>query len=41
VGEMIFFSAGEKHWHGATEESKFSHIVVLRAGVKYIQLGQE
>jgi quercetin dioxygenase-like cupin family protein len=41
VGEIIFFSAGEKHWHGATEESEFSHIVVLRAGVKYIQLAQE
>ena len=26
VGDFIFFPAGEKHWHGATEDSSFSHI---------------
>ena len=26
VGDIIFFPAGEKHWHGATEGSSFSHI---------------
>ena len=28
VGDVIFFSAREKHWHGATEDSEFSHIYV-------------
>jgi quercetin dioxygenase-like cupin family protein len=31
-GDVILFSAGEKHWHGATEDSEFSHIFVMRAG---------
>jgi len=26
VGDIIFFTTGEKHWHGATERSSFSHI---------------
>ena len=26
VGDIIFFPAGEKHWHGATKNSSFSHI---------------
>jgi quercetin dioxygenase-like cupin family protein len=37
VGEVIFFPAGEKHMHGATEDSDFSHIVFLKAGVRYTQ----
>ncbi|MFB3883998.1 MAG: cupin domain-containing protein [Thermodesulfobacteriota bacterium] len=32
VGDIILFRAGEKHWHGATKESEFSHIYVTRAG---------
>lgn len=32
VGDIILFQAGEKHWHGATEDSEFSHIYVMRAG---------
>ena len=31
VGDIILFQAGEKHWHGATEDSEFSHIYVTRA----------
>ena len=27
-GDVIFFSAGEKHWHGATADSEFAHIYV-------------
>jgi quercetin dioxygenase-like cupin family protein len=27
-GDVILFSAGEKHWHGATPDSAFSHIFV-------------
>ena len=26
VGDIVFFPAEEKHWHGATEYSNFSHI---------------
>jgi len=26
VGDIIFFPAGEKHWHGATKDTSFSHI---------------
>ena len=34
VGESVVFPAGEKHWHGATQDSEFSHIVITRVGVK-------
>ena len=30
VGDIIRIPAGEKHWHGATEDSEFSHIYVMR-----------
>jgi quercetin dioxygenase-like cupin family protein len=30
VGDVILFPAGEKHWHGATENSEFSHLFVLK-----------
>jgi quercetin dioxygenase-like cupin family protein len=32
VGDVILFQAGEKHWHGATEDSEFSHIYITRGG---------
>ena len=38
VGEVVLFPAGEKHWHGATEGSEFSHIVITRVGTKMTQL---
>ena len=38
VGEVILFPAGEKHWHGATQDSEFSHIVITRVGAKTTQL---
>jgi len=28
-GDVIFIAAGEKHWHGATEGSTFSHVTVM------------
>ncbi len=28
-GTIIFFPAGEKHWHGATKDSAFSHIYII------------
>jgi len=27
-GDVIYFAAGEKHWHGAAKGSSFSHIYV-------------
>ncbi len=32
VGDIILIPAGEKHWHGATQDSEFSHIYVVTAG---------
>jgi len=40
VGDVIHFPAGEKHWHGATADSAFSHIYVSRAGSKTTQVEQ-
>jgi len=37
-GDVILFPAGEKHHHGATEDSSFSHIFVMRAGAQLTQL---
>ena len=31
AGDIVFIPAGEKHWHGATDDSEFSHIVVTVA----------
>ena len=38
VGDIILFPAGEKHWHGATEDSEFSHIYITRADSKTTQI---
>ncbi len=38
TGDVVFFPAGEKHWHGAAAGATFSHIVITRAGVKLTQL---
>ena len=38
AGEIVLFPAGEKHWHRATQDSDFSHIVVTRVGVKMTQI---
>lgn len=29
-GTVIFIPAGEKHWHGATDDSDFSHLSITR-----------
>lgn len=29
TGDVIFIPAGEKHWHGATADSAFSHLYVM------------
>ena len=31
-GDIVFIPSGEKHWHGATRDSEFSHIYVTRLG---------
>jgi quercetin dioxygenase-like cupin family protein len=38
VGDVVIIPAGEKHWHGATEDSEFSHIFVTRIGTQLTQL---
>jgi quercetin dioxygenase-like cupin family protein len=37
-GDIVFFTAGEKHRHGAAEDSEFSHIFILREGYKTTRL---
>jgi quercetin dioxygenase-like cupin family protein len=37
-GDVVFIPAGEKHWHGATNDSEFSHIFIYRRGSQYTQL---
>ena len=37
-GDVILIPAGKKHWHGATENSEFSHIYLLRARARLTQL---
>jgi quercetin dioxygenase-like cupin family protein len=37
VGDVILFPVGEKHWHGATKDSEFSHVYITKAGVKMTQ----
>lgn len=31
-GDVVLAPAGEKHWHGALEDSEFSHITITPAG---------
>ena len=38
VGDVIHIPAGEKHWHGATSDSDFSHIAVASIDRKTTQL---
>ena len=38
VGDVIHIPAGEKHWHGATKDSEFSHIYVTSIDSKTTQL---
>ncbi len=39
-GDVIFIAAGEKHWHGATKDSTFSHIYVMAPEQKTTQFEQ-
>ena len=38
AGDIVIIPAGEKHWHGATEDTEFSHIFVSRLGSQATQL---
>ena len=38
VGDIVLFPAGEKHWHGATTDSEFSHIYITKAGAELTQV---
>ncbi len=29
VGDLVRIPAGEKHWHGATDDSEFSHLYIM------------
>ena len=37
-GDVVLIPAGEKHWHGATEDSDFSHIYLSQLGSELTQL---
>jgi quercetin dioxygenase-like cupin family protein len=37
VGDVVLIPAGEKHWHGATDDSAFAHIYFCRKGSKLTQ----
>ena len=36
-GCVVFIRAGERHWHGATEESSMTHVNLQRAGIHLAQ----
>ena len=38
VGDVVLIPAGEKHWHGAMEDSEFSHIYVSKLESRLTQL---
>ena len=38
TGDVIYIPANEKHWHGATEDSTFSHLYVWAPGTVTTQL---
>ena len=37
-GDLVHIPAGEKHWHGATEDSEMSHLAIEAAGGELKQL---
>ena len=37
AGDIICIPAGLNHWHGASDESEFSHLAIVRAGDKLTQ----
>ena len=37
-GDVIHIPAGERHWHGATEDSEMSHLAIEAAGGELTQI---
>lgn len=37
-GTLIIIGAGEKHWHGATKDSAFSHLAIMSPGETKFQV---
>jgi quercetin dioxygenase-like cupin family protein len=37
-GDIVIIPANEKHWHGATKDSEFSHIYISKPESKLTQL---
>jgi len=37
-GDIVIIPANEKHWHGATKDSEFSHIYISKPGSELEQL---
>jgi len=33
-GAVIFIAPGEVHWHGATDDSSFTHLAIQKPGIK-------
>jgi 4-carboxymuconolactone decarboxylase len=40
LGDVVVIPAGEKHWHGATENSAMIHITISAAGTALDQIEQ-
>jgi quercetin dioxygenase-like cupin family protein len=38
TGDVVHIPAGERHWHGATPDSAFSHIALTAKGSKTTQV---
>ncbi|HLD25016.1 MAG TPA: cupin domain-containing protein [Patescibacteria group bacterium] len=38
VGDVAWIPAGETHWHGATDDSEFTHVSVTRSHSKLAQI---
>ena len=41
AGDIVLIPAEEKHWHGATRDSEFSHIYVMRKDSVLKQLEED
>jgi quercetin dioxygenase-like cupin family protein len=39
-GTIIFIPPGEDHWHGATEDSSFTHVAIQKSGIKLSRLSR-
>ncbi|WP_303974392.1 cupin domain-containing protein [Streptococcus merionis] len=35
-GDVVIFPAGVKHWHGATDDTWFSHLAITKGATKWL-----